>query len=888
VTVTVTGPPTVVGGTQVGAYTYEGIQSIEPSTGSTAGGTTVTITGTGLANTRSVLFGTAPANFTQVSDTELQTVSPPGQGSQHIQVSTLDGGATPLTTNDTFTYADAAPPATDSAQHSAQAGHPALVAKVSAAVPAAAGASLAAEAAEYVYKVLPALDTFGSVVHESEEAAEKAGLSCESNLSALKSVLGIAAAGTAVAIATLVMPTVMTGIVGALILDEASLELLEPAVEVLVTRVAEWALDQGIDAAVDSAFSNACCPPDPGTASPEEARDCQPNLLTDPSGTVQDTNGNPVSGATVTILSSSVQSGPFTAVDPSSPGIQPATNPETTGADGVFHWDVAAGYYEVAATAPGCTSASDPTVPAAVIGPYPVPPPQTGLVDVMKCANEPPAPEPVIDALNTTSGPTTGGTTVIITGTAFTPAATVTFGGTEATHVIYLSPEALQVITPPGVGLVDTVVHTLGGPSATESADQFFYGNQPSITSVSPDTGPTTGATVVTLTGTGFSGATTVGFGGLPATNVKVISDTEIQATAPAEAAGTVDTLVITPAGGSATGRADQFTYTASGVASLSLAPASATITAGSSQAYTADGTDASGADLGDVTSAATFTITPDQVESTSPGAACTGASCGATAAGTYTVTGTDASATGTASLTVVAGAANSLTPSAGDGQSVTAGHRFPDQLAVTAVDSYGNPVPDTPVTFTVTGGSGSFAGQASVTASTNASGVAVAPDPLTAGNTAGALTVTASVPGTSATASFLEMVTAAKPYQADLSVKITAPASLKVGSTGTVSVTISSGGPAAAAPVWVSVLVSPALKITSSPGARRVGNWLLYEAASLQPGGQVTYTINVSGKSALLRTALIFAVALSPLRDPQPGNNIAIASVRLTPAGRR
>jgi len=86
-------------------------------------------------------------------------------------------------------------------------------------------------------------------------------------------------------------------------------------------------------------------------------------------------------------------------------------------------------------------------------------------------------------------------------------------------------------------------------------------------------------------------------------------------------------------------------TVTAGGLDHLVLSPASATITAGRSQAYTAEGFDASNNSLGDVTASTTFSI--------SPNGSCTGASCTATVTGPHTVTGTNAGKTGTASLQV-------------------------------------------------------------------------------------------------------------------------------------------------------------------------------------------------------------------------------------------
>ena len=86
----------------------------------------------------------------------------------------------------------------------------------------------------------------------------------------------------------------------------------------------------------------------------------------------------------------------------------------------------------------------------------------------------------------------------------------------------------------------------------------------PVVTGIAPTSGPAAGGTSVTVTGTGFTGASGVDFGTLPATSVTVNSDTSITATAPAAAAGTVDVTVLGVGGTSATSSADQYTYLAS------------------------------------------------------------------------------------------------------------------------------------------------------------------------------------------------------------------------------------------------------------------------------------------------------------------------------------
>src|SRR6516162_3151416 len=70
----------------------------------------------------------------------------------------------------------------------------------------------------------------------------------------------------------------------------------------------------------------------------------------------------------------------------------------------------------------------------------------------------------------------------------------------------------------------------------------------PAVTNVSPNTGPTSGGTNVTITGTNFSGATAVRFGSNAAGSFTVNSATQITATSPA-GSGTVDVTVTTEGG---------------------------------------------------------------------------------------------------------------------------------------------------------------------------------------------------------------------------------------------------------------------------------------------------------------------------------------------------
>jgi len=94
------------------------------------------------------------------------------------------------------------------------------------------------------------------------------------------------------------------------------------------------------------------------------------------------------------------------------------------------------------------------------------------------------------------------------------------------------------------------------GTNGTEGR-LYVYGlcpcTGPTLKSASPSTGSTTGGTPVSLTGTNFQTGATVSFGGAPASNVTVISSTQITANAPAHAVGAVNVTVTNPDQQSAT-----------------------------------------------------------------------------------------------------------------------------------------------------------------------------------------------------------------------------------------------------------------------------------------------------------------------------------------------
>jgi YVTN family beta-propeller protein len=259
------------------------------------------------------------------------------------------------------------------------------------------------------------------------------------------------------------------------------------------------------------------------------------------------------------------------------------------------------------------------------------------------------------------------------------------------------------------------------------------------------------------------------------------------------------------------------------------------------------------------------------------------------TTTGAYTVAasykGADGydSSSNTGTLNVVAGPAATVAIDTGNNQSATAGQQFATPLSVTVTDAYGNTVDDATVTFSIaagTGGTANFGGTAqTATATTDSSGVATAPA-LYAGTAAGPVMVTATS-GTGQT-TFVETVTSAGPARADLAIRMSAPATLTHGASGTITVTVTNNGPQAAAHVLTALYVPNDLTITNRGGGTVLGSVDFFTAPTLASGQKLTYTVTVKA-GATNKTVSLLAVTGSATRDPNLLNNITTASLKIT-----
>src|SRR3974390_2941364 len=172
---------------------------------------------------------------------------------------------------------------------------------------------------------------------------------------------------------------------------------------------------------------------------------------------------------------------------------------------------------------------------------------------------------PRVTGSSPASGPAAGGTSVTISGDAFTAATNVYFGTTPAASKTINSDNSITAVSavdssgtsPDTVGV--TVVSP-GGTSFTSSADQFTFYGPPSVTKVSPNPRSIYGGYYVKVSGTNLIGTTGVNAGDTP-TAFQIINNTTLSVYIPAGDGGIGDSIGITvtsPGGTSPNTFADQ------------------------------------------------------------------------------------------------------------------------------------------------------------------------------------------------------------------------------------------------------------------------------------------------------------------------------------------
>jgi hypothetical protein len=521
------------------------VTAVSPASGPEAGGTSVTITGSNLANATAVDFGNSGASIVSDGATSLTATSPTVTSPATVDVTvTTAGGTSAKSQADQFTYLPPAPTVSGISPSSG---------------PQAGGTSVTITGQNL--ENASAVD-FGSnpAAVTSDSATSITATSPPGSGSVTVSVTTASGTGSASQQFTYIAPPPPPTITG---IDPGT----GPAgggtsVTISGTNLDNaTAVDFGTTAATISSDSSASIvavsPPGLGSATVTvttpggTASSPDPYVYTIPPGFPTVTAANPATGPTwggtsVTITGTSLSGA--TAVDF---GSQPAFFSGVTATSLTAVAPAGTGTVEITVTTPAGTSVG------------------TGAATFSYST-----PAPSVSGVAPTSGPQDGGNAVTISGSNLIGASAVDFGATPATILGY-GTTSLIAIAPPGSGTVVVTVTSPGGTSAATTSADYAYSRPaaPVISTVSPSTGPGKGGTLVTVTGTNLGDLTRVSFGTRPAWFSQV-SATSFMTISPA-GTGTVDIRATAAGGTSAASVADRFVYVQAAPAVTGVAPAS-------------------------------------------------------------------------------------------------------------------------------------------------------------------------------------------------------------------------------------------------------------------------------------------------------------------------
>jgi hypothetical protein len=296
-------------------------------------------------------------------------------------------------------------------------------------------------------------------------------------------------------------------------------------------------------------------------------------------------------------MSAAVSADEFTYVTPTVTGVSPSSGPALggttvtiTGTD--FTGATEVQFYPAAATSFTVVSSTEiaAVTPARVPGTYYIIVTTPDGTNLASSGGAFTYIGPMVTFVSPSAGPALGGTTVTLTGTAFTGATNVSFGSVPATSFTVVSPTEITAVSPAQTPRgTDIFVTTPDGTSPATIPDEFTYISYPAIADVSPNTGPTAGGTTVTITGVDFGGTTKVVFGTVAALAFTVVSSTVLTAVSPPQAPGPYNVRVTATGGTSPTAPGDDFSYIAA-PAVTGVSPSSGPASVGTTVTITGTG----------------------------------------------------------------------------------------------------------------------------------------------------------------------------------------------------------------------------------------------------------------------------------------------------------
>lgn len=272
-------------------------------------------------------------------------------------------------------------------------------------------------------------------------------------------------------------------------------------------------------------------------------------FTTQPQIAINDGSGNRVTSSTanVTVTVSTGATLVGTTTVPATAGLATFTNLGITGSPGIP--------YTLTFASSGLTSITATVTP--VVGPGAKLAVTTQAAGATSGAAFTTQPQVTIQDTggNTVSTSTASVTAAVSSGATLvgTAAVAAVAGVARYTNLGVTGANGTYTLTFSSSGMTDaTQTITIGAGGTTTGT--------PTIVAVSPSTGTTSGGTSVTLSGTNFTGTTRVAFGSNTASNVVIVSATQITALTPAGTAGAVS-VTVTNASGTGT-LANGFTYT--------------------------------------------------------------------------------------------------------------------------------------------------------------------------------------------------------------------------------------------------------------------------------------------------------------------------------------
>lgn len=440
------------------------VTGVTPASGPTAGGTVVTVAGSGFTNASSVSFGSASATTFKVnSDSSITATSPVGSGAVDVTVTT-PGGTSAVGPADQFTYqVVTSPPVVSSISPSTG--------------PASGGTGITIAGSGF---------TGATGVKFGTTAAASFKVNSATSISA-QSPAG-------------------TGIVDVTVTASGSTSATSQADQ--FTYVSQSSLP------VVSAVTPAT---------------------------------GPASGGTKVAITGS--------------GLTGATK-VTFGASAAETFKVNSST-SVSATSPPGTGSVDVTV-ATPLGPSQVTSADRFVYEVAPSG-------PVVSGISPNQGPVKGGTSVTITGSGLTGTTAVRFGKAAAKSFKVKSDSSVVATSPAGSGSVQVTVVASGKRSSTSPGDVFTYlstSSLPTVSRISPHSGPRSGHTSVSIFGLRLRTVTSVHFGGTRAHFTLIAgrdgAGPHLVAISP-QGRGVVGITVTSPQGTSRSSPGDQFTYTKTG-----------------------------------------------------------------------------------------------------------------------------------------------------------------------------------------------------------------------------------------------------------------------------------------------------------------------------------